>query len=371
MSPIQTIRTLTSAARLPDALRHSACVGLIGCALAAATSLSWSQSAQKPSEQHHLRVVGGLAGVNQYTRHEEPFWSKELARLSGGKATAEIVPFDRAGIRGQEMLRLVQLGVVPFGTVLLSLSPDDPELSMADLAGLNPDMGSLRRNVGAFRPHLQEILRQRYSTELLALYAYPSQVTFCAKPLASLADLTGRRVRVSSPTQGDWVRSLGATPVQTAFADIVAGVRNGSIDCAITGTMSGNAIGLHEVTSHMHTMSVGWGVGAFVANGAAWDALPKDVQALIRRELPKLEEAIWAEAAEETSAGIACNTGAPSCTSGRRGRMVEVKSAPGDAQRRQSALVQAVLPSWVKRCGDDCAKVWTTTVGQSSGIALQ
>src|SRR5690349_10589301 len=67
-----------------------------------------------------LRVVGGIAGLNQFTRHEEVFWSRELPRVSGGKLKANIVPFDRAGIRGQDMLRLMQLGVVPFGTALLT-----------------------------------------------------------------------------------------------------------------------------------------------------------------------------------------------------------------------------------------------------------
>jgi TRAP-type C4-dicarboxylate transport system substrate-binding protein len=329
-------------------------------------------AAQTPAAApQHLRIVGGLAGVNQYTRHEEPFWTRELARLSGGRASAEIVPFDRAGIRGQEMLRLVQLGVVPFGTSLLNLSAgDDAELAVPDLAGLNPDMATLRRNVGAFRPYLEKVLRERYGSELLALYAYPAQVTFCAKPLAGLADLAGRRIRVSSAPQSDWVMSLGAIPVQTAFAEIVANVRSGNIDCAITGTMSGNTIGLHEVTSHIHTTPVNWGVAAFVANGAAWNALPKDIQELLRRELPKLEQAIWAEAANETSEGIACNTGAASCTGGRKGRMVEVRESAADAGKRRDILVKNVLPGWLKRCGAKCAPVWKQTVGTASGVDL-
>ena len=79
---------------------------------------AWSQppASKPPAAVSHLRVVGGLAELNQYVRREEPFWTRELARLSGGRYTAEIVPFDRAGVPGTEMLRLLQLGVVPFGT---------------------------------------------------------------------------------------------------------------------------------------------------------------------------------------------------------------------------------------------------------------
>ena len=338
-----------------------------------ACMVQWAPcAAQTPAPAaQHLRIVGGLAGVNQYTRHEEPFWTRELARLSGGRASAEIVPFDRAGIRGQEMLRLVQLGVVPFGTSLLNLSAVlDAELGAPDLAGLNPDVATLRRNVGAYRPYLEKVLRERYGSELLALYAYPAQVTYCAKPLGSLADLAGRRVRVSSATQSDWVIALGAIPVQTAFAEIVANVRSGNIDCAITGTMSGNTIGLHEVTSHVHTSPVNWGLAAFVANGAAWNALPTDLQNLLRRELPKLEQAIWTEAENETREGIACNVGASTCTDGRRGRMTEIRESAADTRKGREILVKAVLPGWLQRCGPQCAQVWKQTLGATSGVDL-
>jgi len=326
--------------------------------------------APAPAAQH-LRIVGGLGAANQYTRHEEPFWARELARLSGGRATAEIVPFDRAGLRGQEMLRLVQLGAVPFGTAILNLSAVlDAEFGALDLAGLNPDVATLRRSVGAYRPTLEKVLRERYGTELLALYAYPAQVTFCAKPLGGLADLAGRRIRISSATQSDWVLSLGAIPVQTPFSEIVANVRNGNIDCAITGTMSGNTIGLHEVTTHVHTMPVNWGVAAFVANGATWNALPKDVQELLRRELPKLEQAIWTEAENETSDGIACNVGAASCVGGRKGRMIQVRASPADAGKRREILATTVLPGYLKRCGSQCAQIWQQTVGSANRIDL-
>ena len=348
---------------------------LSGSCLAVATCLApWAAApcaAQTPAPAQHLRVVGGLGALNQYMRHEEPFWARDLARLSGGRATAEIVPFDRAGIRGQEMLRLVQLGAVPFGTALLNLSSVlDAELGAPDLAGLNPDVATLKRSVGAYRPYLEKMLRERYGSELLALYAYPAQVTFCAKPLASLADLSGRRIRISSATQSDWVASLGATPVQAPLAEVVANVRSGNIDCAITGTMSGNTIGLHEVTSHLHTTPVNWGAAAFVANGSAWRALPKDVQDLLRREMPKLEQAIWVEAENETSEGIACNTGAAACSNGRKGRMIVVRATPADTAKSREILSASVLPGWLKRCGPACSPVWKQTVGAANGIEL-
>jgi TRAP-type C4-dicarboxylate transport system substrate-binding protein len=316
-----------------------------------------------------LRVVGGLASVNQYTRHEAPFWTTQLPRLSGGRYSAEIVPFDRAGIRGQEMLSMVKLGTVPFGTLLLGQSsPRDLELGAPDLAGLSPDMPTLRRVVAAFRPHLQQLLRERHGAELLALYTYPAQVLFCTQPIQGLASIKGRRVRIANPSQGDWVEALGAKPISIAFADILPSVRSANVDCAITGTMSGNTIGLHDITTHLHGMAISWGLSVFVAHSATWQALPEDLKALIRRELPRVEADVWDESARESDEGVACNVGAPACQSGRRGRMVLVPATAEDERRRREILADTVLPRWLQRCGPGCAELWNRTLAPATGV---
>lgn len=315
-----------------------------------------------------LRIVGGLASVNQYTRHEEQFWTKELARLSGGRYTASIVPFDRAGIPGQEMLNLMKLGVVPFGTALLGqVSAQYPELDTPNMAGLSPDIPTLRRVVAAFRPYLEKTLRERHGVELLAVYVYPAQVLFCQKPMTKLTDIAGRRVRISSSTQADFIRALGGTPVITEFSELMSNMKSGNTDCAVTGTMSGNTLGLHTVTRYIYTMPLNWGLTVFAANRDIWNALPAELRTLLRNELPKLEAGVWAESERETGDGVACNTGAVSCASGSKGTMIEVRPSAEDDRLRQEILTTRVLSGWVKRCGPICAQVWDQTVGPVVG----
>lgn len=360
--------------------RAAAALSLLLAVTAGATPASGPASAASPASATsptspdaaapvRLRIVGGLAHVAQYTALEQPFWTRELPRLSGGRVQADIVPYDQAGIRAQEMLHLVQIGAVPFGTLSLGgASASQPLLAAPDLAGLNVDMPSLRRSAAAFRPFLRQALRERYGIELLAVYVYPAQALFCRAPFGGLADLAGRRIRVASPAQADWVEALGATAVPTAFAAIVPNVKSGALDCAITGTMSGNTIGLHEVTSHLSTMSINWGLSIFIAQGAAWAALPPDVRSLLQHELPRLEQAVWADAERETGAGIACNTGAATCRDGRKGAMQAVVPKPADEQRRREIVAATVLPRWVKRCGAGCADAWNATLAGVTGL---
>ncbi|WP_307138017.1 TRAP transporter substrate-binding protein [Pseudoroseomonas cervicalis] len=322
-----------------------------------------------PGEPVQLKVVGGLANVAQYTRYEEPFWRRRIAELTHGRVVAEIAPFDRAGFRAEEMLPLMRLGVVPFGTALVAVvSSEEPEFNAVDLPGLNPDIATLRQTVRLYRPHLQQLLRERYGIELLAVYTYPAQVTWCSRPFSGLADLAGRRIRTSSVGQAELFEALGATSVVIPFAEVVSALRAGVVECAVTGTLSGNTVGLHEVTSHIHAMALTWGVSIFAANQAAWEALPEDVRRSLRAGLADLERDIWDAAERETGEGLDCATGRPGCTSGRPGRMTLVPVTPADIERRRALLTSTVLPRWVDRCGADCTRAWNTYLGPSLGI---
>jgi TRAP-type C4-dicarboxylate transport system substrate-binding protein len=329
--------------------------------------LAFGQAVGAPRQT--LRIVGGLAGLNQYTQNEEPFWRKELVQLSGGKYAAEIVPFDRAGVPGPEMLRLMQYGVVPFGTALVSnISGQNPEFAAPDLAGLNPDFANLRKNVATYRPYLEKTLREKFGIELLAVYTYPAQLIFCKRPLTTLSDLAGRKIRVSSATQSDFVSALGATPVLLALAQLINGVKSGKVDCAITGAMSGNTLGLHEHTAFIHSMPITWGLALFGANQNAWQGLPADLRALLSHALPKLEEAIWNASERETEEGLACNSGATQCQGARKGNMRAVAISPQDDATRKALFESTILPNWLRRCKGRCTAIWNQTIAVSSGV---
>jgi TRAP-type C4-dicarboxylate transport system substrate-binding protein len=316
-----------------------------------------------------LDVVGGLAGVQQYEAHEAPFWIRRVPEITGGRVHAQIVPFDRSGIRGQEMLQLLRLGVVSFGNVLLGLAAaNEPELNAIDLPLLSPDMPALRRTVALWRPRLEALLQERYGLVLLAAYTYPPQVVFCRKAFSGMFDLAGRRIRTSSVGQSELVTALGGIPVVIPFAEIVGAVRTGVVDCAITGARSGNSIGLHEVSTHISRLGVSWGVSVFVANQAAWESLPAEQQAELRQGLTALQDEIWDAADKERQEGFDCNAGRPSCVNGRPGRMTVVEESWQDDALRVKLLSDVVLPNWVRRCGSECAAEWNRLMAPALGI---
>ncbi|MBS0294529.1 MAG: TRAP transporter substrate-binding protein [Proteobacteria bacterium] len=345
---------------------------LLGALLLCAALPVWADPPPRAAPELRLRVVGGLGGLTQYAQLEAPFWTRDLPRLSQGRFEADVVPFDRAGVPAVDMLRLLQLGVVPFGTVLLSSLADRyPQYMAADLPGLNPDLATLRRSLAAFRPQLEQVLREDHGIELLAVYVYPAQVLFCKRPLASLADLRGRRVRVSSTAQGDFVAALGAIPRLVPFAQLAQSMEAGASECAITGAMPGNTLGLHLYANYLYPMPINWGMAFFGANRAAWQSLPEDLRTLLRAELPRLETAIWLSAEQESQQGVDCNLGRSRCTTGRRGQMQLVPVRAQDEARRDEVFRSAVLPRWLQRCGARCAALWTRAMVPAQGLPVE
>jgi TRAP-type C4-dicarboxylate transport system substrate-binding protein len=317
----------------------------------------------------YLKVVGGLAGVSQYRSFEEPFWLQEVPRLTGGRVQAEIHPFDQSGLPGQEMLQLMHLGVVPFGTALLAqVSGDEPELNAVDLPTLNPNIAALRKTVDLYRAQLNKTLQQKYGVELLGIYAYPAQVVYCRDQFTTMKDLAGRKVRTSSVGQSEMMTDLGAIPIVIPFSDIVNAVKTGVVDCAITGTMSGGQIGLPDVTAYISPMAVSWGLSFFGANRSAWDHLPPDIREILHSGIGKLEQLIWQAADRETAGGLACDVGFGACTGGKIFHMKLVEPTAADELLRNELLTTSILPKWIRRCGHDCVVAWNATLGPELGI---
>jgi TRAP-type C4-dicarboxylate transport system substrate-binding protein len=339
---------------------------ILGLALALWLGTASVLAAEEPLR---VRVIGGFAGTSQFDRIEQPFWTRRLPALTGGRMVATLQSVAQAGIVPEQMLNVMRSGVVLFGTVEANaVALDEPELAVADLPLLAEDASALRRMVGLWLPRIRAILGEQYETELLAVLIRPPQVAFCNKPFAGLRDLAGMRVRAASANQADLLLALGAQPVVMAFDRIVGAVRGGLVDCAITGGLPGNAIGLHRVTTHVSTLPLGWAMSFLTAHQPSWQALPAGLRETVQAGIAALEAEMWTAAAGERDQGEACNIGDARCRLGERGRLVAVREDPAAIR---PLLGSAVLPGWARRCGSGCAESWNAVAGPATGVFMR
>jgi TRAP-type C4-dicarboxylate transport system substrate-binding protein len=275
------------------------------------------------------------------------------------------------GLKGDEVHRLMQQGVAQIGHISLGrMSGDFPIVDASDLAGLSPALQDLRAVVDAYRPVLDSFFEQELGLIPLTYQSFQAQILYCREPVTSLADLKGKKVRAHGASQGDFLTYFGASAVPMAFGEVQQALATGVVDCALTGTLGGYSARWYESAKHLYTLPINYAAGVIVANKAAWEQLPEAIQTFLLAQLPELENAFWELNANEGELGILCNTTGP-CELGAPGGMTRHDPSPEDYALLQKALQEAILPGWVKRCGEACAQTFNDSIGKVTGLTAK
>jgi TRAP-type C4-dicarboxylate transport system substrate-binding protein len=320
-------------------------------------------------ERTHFKIIGeNSAGLN-YKELEKPLWEEWIPKASNGKVTGDMMPFDQVGLDNATILRLLKQGAMDIGTTDASrLAADDPRFEGADLAGIALTIEDARRAVEAYRSVLNQIMEKNWNVKVLFWGPAPPQVFWCRVPISGLADLKGKKVRVFNKTMIDFLGGVGATAVSINFPEVVPALQRGVVDCAVTGTMSGNTAGWGEVTTHLYPMYMGWAIRFTAINLKTWDRITPEVRSFLLDEFKKYEDKYWDFMDKATKDAENCNVGEQPCTMGNVLKLKLVTVKPEEQAEHKRIMETAVLSGWVKRAGPAAAKEWNATVGKVLGL---
>jgi TRAP-type C4-dicarboxylate transport system substrate-binding protein len=339
---------------------------IAGAALAATGAVS---AEELPRTQ--LKVLGLQSHLNSYQTGEVPFWSERISQASDGQVTARLTAQDMMGLKGTEVLRLMKLGVLDFASGVLSyMASDNAEFEAIDLPGVSQSIETTRAISDAYKPVLGQIMEEQYGVKLLMLFPSPPQVFWCKPEIAGYEDLPGLKVRVFNKSMSDMVTALGGTSVTMPFGEVTPALERGVIDCAITGTLSGNTNKMFEVTSYLWPLYTGWSMHFHGASLEVWNQLDPKVQEFLLEQFEWFDQKLWDTVAEEVEDGVRCSIGVEPCKFGYPGKMTLVEVSDEAWQRQEEILKEQILPDWAQRCGKECAETWNETIGKVVGMPI-
>ncbi|MGD9845627.1 MAG: TRAP transporter substrate-binding protein [Variibacter sp.] len=340
-------------------------------AVVATTALASLSAGAAELPKTKIKVIGNYSTLLQTKEVEKPFWTETISKDSNGQVTADYNMQDVLGIKDFSLLRLTQSGVADAGVGDISkMAGDDPVFEGCDLAGVTSEPDMARKACDAWKPTMEEAMQKKFNARLVALGNNPPIVFWCNKPIKGLSDLKGLKVRVFNTTQSDFVTAVGGTTVTMAFGEVVPALQRGVVDCALTGTLSGNTAGWPEVSTHLYPLPMGWSIYYTAVNEDSWKAWKPEVQKFMSGEFTKLENMNWDLGTKATEQGVNCNIGKDPCTLGKKGKMTLVPLAEADAAKRADIIQNVVLLKWGKRCGKACASKWNDTVGKVVGLTI-
>ncbi len=330
--------------------------------LAAVTTSAVAQDLPR----RQFKVVGTWSNLTNWQRNEMPLWTKELPAASNNAIGAQIQSLSDLGLKGTEVMRMLKLGLFDFAHTLPIYVAEDATLEGVDLAGTARDFASARKVTEVYGPILADGMAKNYGAKVLAWNTFPAQMLYCNKPITSLADIKGKKVRVQGVSQGDLVAGLGGTGVTIPFAEVVPALQRGTVDCGITGTMPAYKAGWHEVTTHVLPLALGFTVANLVVSLNTWNGLDDKTRAFMEAQAKTWSDRAWKVIEDENDMGLICTTGqGGTCSEGKPGKLIAVTPTDADKALLDKVTQETVLTRWAKRCGAACVAAWNDTVGKT------
>jgi TRAP-type transport system periplasmic protein len=215
-----------------------------------------------------------------HTDFLEP-WARELEARTGGKVEVTIFPGGTQLGNVARQYDQVRAGVVDIAHGLTGIPRGRfPRTSLVDLPFLFDDADQATRALWAVFP---DYLAEEYpGVKVLALHAHnPGLIHTRDKPVRTMEDLQGLRIRTPSPAISMMLEHLGAIPQGLPPGEVYEALQKGVIDGTVFPWDPVASFNLVEVLNYhldVRTYTVSF---FFVMNQAKYDSLPEDVRSAV------------------------------------------------------------------------------------------
>jgi TRAP-type transport system periplasmic protein len=253
------------------------------------------------SRRRMLAVTAGTmtAGILPARAQANTTWNAysytPAATLAPARGLARISEGIEKASNGALKIRVHLGGSLPIGATDISNALSDNVVQLGDdglFHGNLPITGLLRLPMLIATPEqfdkaavvLRPYFEQAYAAKgvvLLGQYYYPLQVAWSRKPINSLADIKGQKMRVTSLEQSEFVRRLGGTPVTVSPSEVPSALDRGVVDGVFTASSGGGKI-WRDLLKYNYRIGPNFFDASIAVNKGALDKLAPAVQAQLR-----------------------------------------------------------------------------------------
>ena len=305
---------------------------VIGAALLAGANM--------PLRAQELRLSTFVPPVHVIYREILVPWAQDVAKATNGEVKVTLYPSMQLGGKPPELYRQAAEGVVDLVFTLPGYtSPAFPRTQMIELPELKPD-GTAATNLmwDLLDPYL---LPEYEGTKVIALWgAEDAGLMTRGKPIRSLDDLKGMRMRAPSAAQARQLEVMGAVPIAMPITEVYQSLERGVIDGAMLPFSTIPDFRLGEVARTYTIAGPLFGRSSFLVamNKKKYDSLSPAARAAIdnlsgRALSLKATEVYLMRSAQ----GVDSVRG--------KGEIVQLSA---DEQKKISAVLRPIIADWIK-----------------------
>ncbi len=204
---------------------------------------------------------------------------EELKKRSNGRITYTLFAGGALG-SGPEHFDIVKNGLSDMGYFTATWTPG--RFPLSDVLSLatwteGKDVSTTIGNKMA-----EEVLHKEFAgVKVLELNGCIQAFLWTKKPVKTLEDVKGLKIRSPGGHQTSYIKSLGAEPVFMPLGDVYLALETGTIDGLVTCSPLILAFKLHEVVKHGVVATFGCVTEGVVMNEKSWQNTPDDLKPII------------------------------------------------------------------------------------------
>lgn len=253
----------------------------------ASVALAGTVKARAQSAEFNYKYANNLPISHPMNLRAQEAVDKILEE-SGGRVSIQIFPSNQLG-SDTDMLSQVRSGGVEFFTLSpLILSTLVPNASINGMGFAFPDYDTVWKAMdGELGAYVRGEIEKANLHVMEKIWDNGfRQTTSSVGPIETPADLEGFKIRVPvSPLWTSMFSAFGAAPASINFAEVYTALQTGVVDGQENPLAIISTAKLHEVQKYCSMTNHMWDGFWFLANRAAWDRLPEDLQEIVERNL--------------------------------------------------------------------------------------
>ncbi len=231
------------------------------------------------------------ATVNDVIHHWMKTFKAGVEARTGGRVKVELYPASQLGAIPR-MVEGTALGTIEcFVTATSFLTSLDPRFEVFDLPGVLDHTAHAARVFAD--PEARKLIfgfGQTRGLESISAFLHSPQNVVSRKPIKTLADFNGQKIRVlSTPIQIEPMKKLGAAPIPMPLSEVMPALQNGAIDGFMAASTVFSALKFYDAAK-FQTQLPQWPVVVVSACNKAWLAkLPAELREMVLDEAAKAE----------------------------------------------------------------------------------
>jgi TRAP-type transport system periplasmic protein len=215
--------------------------------------------------------------ANTFQVQNLQWFADEVAKASAGRLKITLHP-NASLFKANEIKRAVQSGQTAIGEFILSSAANEqPMFGLDAIPFLATSYAESRKLDEVSRPQLERTLKEQ-GLKLLYTVPWPPQGLYSIKPVASMSDLKGTKMRAYNPATSRIAEYVGAQPVTIQLAELPQGLATGTVQTFLTSSASGVDSKLYEQVKYFYDVNAWLPRNAVVVNQKSFEALDKPTQ---------------------------------------------------------------------------------------------